>query len=329
MIPGRVVGIFRHGEFLLEVLGNRNLECAMTQETAFDAASITKIMSTTAILMRLRDQKMFTLDDNVAKFLPLWGTNEKSSITIKDLLQHRSGLNEWVPLYLRHLNATSAHEFIAQLPLKYLVGQSRHYSDLGFMTLGKIIEVIAGKRLDTVFAELIAEPMKLTSTQYSKPANPENVATSSLGDKYERQMVLTDTPYPIEIDIPTDFQWRENWLSGEVNDGNAFKTFGSISGHAGLFTSPSDMVKFGQTLISPDSFYSQEVLTEFLTPSPDPIQLSGFRTWRDGAYFGHTGFTGMALAINAHLKEVVAIGSNRLVTDGVPTPMDELLEGYL
>ena len=329
MIPGRVVAISRNGESHVICQGNRNLEDEMTSETSFDAASITKIMSTTAIMMRLREEKLVSLEDKVAQYLPLWAANEKSSITIKNLLQHRSGLNEWVPLYLQYQNSESAHEFIGHSPLKYPVGQSRHYSDLGFMTLGKIIEVITERRLDDVFAQKIAAPLKLTSTQYIKPVNPENVAISSLGDRFERQMVLTQNPYSIELDIPADIQWREHWLNGEVNDGNAFKTFGSVSGHAGLFTSVPDMVKFGESLLSPDTFFSREVLTEFLTTSADLIQLSGFRTWKDGEYFGHTGFTGMALAINSHRNEVVAFGSNRLVADGVPTPTDELLKEYL
>jgi CubicO group peptidase (beta-lactamase class C family) len=329
MIPGRVVAISRNGESHLILQGNRNLEEVMSPETSFDAASITKIMSTTAILMHLRESKLITLDDKVAHYLPLWAGNDKSSITIRNLLEHRSGLNEWVPLYLRYQDSESAHDFIARSPLKYPVGQSRHYSDLGFITLGKIIEVVTEKRLDAVFSEIIAAPLKLTSTQYMKPVNPENVAITSLGDRFERQMVLTQNPYPIELDIPADIQWREHWLNGEVNDGNAFKTLGGVSGHAGLFTSVSDMVKFGESLLSPGSFFSEEVVTEFLTPSSDPMQLSGFRTWKDGEYFGHTGFTGMALAINSHRNQVVAMCSNRLVVDGVPTPTDELLEEYL
>lgn len=328
MNPGKVVGISRNGSSSFTVSGNRNHVSEMTVETSFDAASITKIISTTAVIMRLRDQMRVSLEDKVAEYLPLWASNEKSSITIKDLLTHRSGLNEWVPLYLRYHDADSAHEYIGQSPLKYPVGQSRHYSDLGFMTLGKIIEVIVKEPLDDVFAEMIAAPLQLNSTQYSKPASPENVAISSLGDRFERQMVLTQSPYPIDLEIPADISWREHWLSGEVNDGNAFKTLNSVSGHAGLFTTVSDMVTFGQSLLSPNTFFSEEVLSEFLAPSPDSIQLSGFRTWRDGNYFGHTGFTGMALAINPRRNEVVALGTNRLVADGLPTPTDELLEEY-
>lgn len=329
MIPGKVVGISRNGESSFTADGNRNFEGEMTAETSFDAASLTKIIATTAILMRLRDEKQVLLENKIASYLPLWAGKDKSLITIRDLLQHRSGLNEWVPLYLQFQSPESAHEYIADSPLKYPVDQSRHYSDLGFMTLGRIIEVIANKPLDVVFAEMIARPLRLTSTQYIEPVNPENVATSSLGDRFERQMVLTQSPYPINLEIPADIQWRDYWLNGEVNDGNAFKTFGSVSGHAGLFTSVPDMVKFGESLLSPNEFFSEEVLSEFLTPSPEPFQLMGFRTWNDGIYFGHTGFTGMALAVNARSNEVIAIGSNRLVADGVPTPTDEILEEYL
>ena len=80
MIPGKVVGISRNGEATFTATGKRNEDCEMNVETSFDAASITKIIATTAILMRLRDENQVMLDDKVAAYLPLWASKEKRDL---------------------------------------------------------------------------------------------------------------------------------------------------------------------------------------------------------------------------------------------------------
>lgn len=329
MIPGEVVGIFKDQVLAIESHGLRDEIQPMNSETSFDMGSVTKILSTTAILMRWMGEKKVNINSQVADYLPAWNSNSKSKITLQDLLQHRSGLNEWAPFYLKFSKIDDVHQYIAESDLKYPIGDGRHYSDLGFITLGKVIETIAGERIDHVFKSEIAEPLQLTNTQYASPVDGENVAATSLGDRFEKKMVETGIPYSIAFDIPSEYKWREHRLTGEVNDGNCFKTFNSVSGHAGLFSTVSDMVKFGRTLFESNSVFSPEVINAFLTPSADEMQMSGFRSWHKGQYVGHTGFPGVALAVDRNNKRVIALATNRLATDGELVPTDDLLEKYL
>lgn len=329
MIPGRVVGISVEHQLQISTYGLRNQDLNMEEETSFDIGSVTKVLATTAILMKLVEKRLISLDDEVAKFLDYWMINKNSVVTIKHLLQHRAGLNEWAPLYLKYSDKEEALQHIALEEMKYPIDQARRYSDLGFMTLGAIIEAIYGKQIDEVFKNEIAIPLGLNSTQFSKPVNMENVAATSLGDRFEREMITNNAPYKVEFKVPVGFPWRTKRLQGEVNDGNSYRVFTGISGHAGLFSTVSDMARFGESLIYENSLFSTMTINKFLETSQDPIQLSGFRTWKSGAYYGHTGFPGVALAINPNLKRVVALATNRLITDETPTPTEQLLEKYL
>lgn len=329
MIPGKVVATYSNGDINIECQGFRNTDEPMLVDTNFDMGSVTKIMCTTSIFMLLVQSGKLSLRDTVSTYLPEWSSKEKERITIKDLLEHQSGLNEWVPLYLKFSHKEEAHQYIASSPLKYAVGEGRHYSDLGFMTLGLIVETIYKKPLDEIFLDEIANPLGLISTQFKKPVALNNVAISSLGDRFEREMVMSGKPYPVDIEIPTHYQWRESYLSGEVNDGNSFKVFNGISGHAGLFSTVTDMITYSRALMTESTFFDPEVIHAFTSPGRDPIQGLGFRNWKNGRYIGHTGFPGIAIAIDIENERATALATNRLVSEGTPAPTDEILKEYL
>lgn len=329
MIPGKVVGISVRGHRTYEIHGLRNESDPMKRDTSFDVGSVTKIISTTSILMKMASNKRINLQSKVAEFLPSWRNLDKSDVTIEDLLTHHSGLNEWKPIYINHDTRDNAHEDIAVANLKYPRGSARHYSDLGFMTLGRIIEVIAGESLDLVFAREIAQPLSLTQTQYASPKDKLNVAATSWGDRIEREMVDTGVPYPVSVTSGQFSRWRDYRLVGEVNDGNAFHLFNGISGHAGLFATVDDFLTYGEALMKSKDFFDPALVDLFTQPGRDAMQGMGFRNWKSGQYVGHTGFPGVALAIDLKAERVVALMTNRLVVDGALTPTDQLLSEYL
>lgn len=329
MIPGKVVGISTQGERSFEILGLRNEEEPMERETSFDLGSVTKIVATTSIIMKMVDAKEIKVHTRVSEILPEWSRNDKREITIADLLEHQSGLNEWKPLYISNAHRESAFTDIAESPLKYPPRSGRHYSDLGFITLGRIIETIKKSSLDSIFNEEIACPLKLINTHFASPKNRENVAVTSVGDRIEKEMVETQKPYPVNV-LSSDFsRWRTHRLEGEINDGNAFHLFSGISGHAGLFSTVDDLLTYGEALLGANNFFDTAVVNEFITPQRDAVQGYGFRNWNSGKYVGHTGFPGIALAIDFKASRVVALMTNRLVVEGTPTPTDQLLEEYL
>ncbi len=116
----------------------------MTMKTLFDIASLTKVIGTTTAIMLLVDRGVLGIEDPVGKYIKAFDSGEKKVITIRNLLTHTAGLYEWYPLYYRCSNKQQTFQLIGELPLKYPVGTGRHYSDLGFVVLGEIIEFVSG-----------------------------------------------------------------------------------------------------------------------------------------------------------------------------------------
>ena len=292
------------------------------RDLIFDMGSLTKIISTTSIILKLVENKELNLEDLVSQYLP--GKSLKD-ITIKNLLCHRAGLWEWRPFYIELENNSELLCYIGDLPLRYKIDSARHYSDLGFIALGAVIVRITQTSLDVTFTEMVAKPLALTHTNYSHPISLEKCIPSSYGDRAEFKMVVENSPYPVNAD-PKDFsKWRTHILQGEVNDGNAFHVMNSVSGHAGLFSSASDVMAYGRELLrslSGGGFFDSSILSEFLTFERDHEQALGFQRYsvkKDSKVltaFGHTGFPGVALAIVPERDLVLGLFTNRLLVTG-------------
>lgn len=318
MTLGKITASSVAGERTIECLGMRNETLSVNESTACDLGSITKIISTTSIIMKLVEAKSLALNDVVSRYLPEWSTYSRHGVTVADLLEHQAGLNEWRPLYISQENGAAARLAIAQEGYKYSEG--RHYSDLGFITLGNIITEILATPLDEAFIELVAAPLSLTSTRFAHPSDASNVFASSSGDRAELEMVRDQTPYST-VESAEDFAgWRTHILEGEINDGNAFHLYGGVSGHAGLFSTATDLLVYGEAILDSlngNGYFDSHILKTFLTVGRDPIQGLGFRTWeREGEieYWGHTGFPGTALAISPKAQSVAVLLTNRLLT---------------
>lgn len=342
-VPGFVIGISLGGKREVLAYGDRQVfgvdsPLPMERQTIFDLGSVTKVLATTAAIMRLLENETFSLDDKVSKFLGDWAGTDKDGITVRELLLHRSGLWEWRPLYVHAQDPRIAIQKISEIPLRYKVNEGRHYSDLGFISLGQVLNKISDENLSESVEELVLKPLQLNSTQFALPVSGTSVAATSFGDSIEREMIRSKVPYPVPEDA-TDFgNWREQVLVGEINDGNAFHVFGGISSHAGLFSSATDLLTFGEVMNAStkgDGQFSQRIANEFLSAGPDLGQHLGFRSWTDTnrgcttEFFGHTGFPGTALAFSPSHDCVVVLLTNRLHTHGIPTPVESLLKSFL
>ena len=336
-VPGVVFGLSRNGVRSFQALGHRqvagvNEPLPMTVDTFFDLASITKVVATTSALMSLYEQGEFSLDDKVFNFLPEWKSSEKAEISVRDLLLHRSGLWEWRPLYIADQNPKTAQNRIANIPLRYPINAGRHYSDLGFISLGEIITSITSESLSESVNRLVLSPLKLSATSFDHPRGRE-IAATSRGDSIEMKMVETKTPYPVEEQVSDFAGWRKHVLVGEVNDGNAFHLFAGISSHAGLFSNAQDLLTYGEALlasIAGGGHFAPSVIKTFTADGPDAEQSLGFRGWADTfrgctiSLFGHTGFTGTLLAISPAHHFVATFLTNRIHGEFNSIPMDEL-----
>jgi len=330
--PGACLAVRAPGVDAVAVTGHRQVlgvpePLPMTAATSHDLASVTKVAGTTAALLALASAGALDLADPVRRFLPGAGP-----MTLDDLLLHRAGLWEWWPTYCDVDGPEEGRRLVRELPPRYAPGTGRHYSDLGFMLLGQVAEAAAGAALPAAVRELVLEPAGTARTAFAAPVGAD-VAAGGLGDTIERGMLDSGTPYPVPRS-GTDFAgWRSHLLVGEVDDGNAFHTFGGVSGHAGLFSDVEDLLRIGGALCrsaAGDGPWDAAALTSFLAGGPDPGQSRGFRSWLTTAgsctttAFGHPGFTGTTFAVLPRHGATVVLATNRLHVSGPPVPNETL-----
>jgi CubicO group peptidase (beta-lactamase class C family) len=291
---------------------------AVTVDTVFDVASVTKVAATTTALLALVSRGEVDFDDPVARYLP--GSPCAPGTSLRHLLQHRAGLWEWHPLYLAPGDPAAA---IDALPLRYPLDEGRHYSDLGFMLLGRVVSVVADAPLDAAVRALVTAPLGLQRTGYGPVSAP--VAASALGDAAERRMVATGEPYPVLAPSSSrsrDFAWRDGEIAGVANDGNCFHAFGGVAGHAGLFSTADDLLTLGAALAAPDEhadLWHPDAVADLFRDGPDAGQALGWRSrtvaldGREERMLWHPGFTGCALGILPEAGTAVVLLSNRLL----------------
>jgi serine-type D-Ala-D-Ala carboxypeptidase len=279
----------------------------------YDIASLTKVIGTTTSIMLLVDKELIKIDDPISKYIKAFDTAEKNKITIRHLLTHSAGLYEWYPLFYSCKNKQEVYKLIEELPLKFPVGSGRHYSDLGFMLLGEIIEILSNVPLEEFMQQNIFIPLKMKHTIYNPLKNQTEfkIAATSHGNPYEKRMV-TDSTLGFTIDSISPNQWngwRQYTLKGEVNDGNAWYASNGVSGHAGLFSTVSDLQKVIDVLKHREKteniqFISENTINLFLTKDDFKNGL-GWMMDTENAFiknapegsFGHTGFTGTSIAV--------------------------------
>ncbi|MGH9426581.1 MAG: serine hydrolase domain-containing protein, partial [Terriglobia bacterium] len=218
--------------------GNRSVEPqieAMTPETVFDLASLTKVVATTPSVMLLVQRSRLKLDDPVSKYLPAFGQAGKRQVTVRQLLVHYSGLPaDLRQTRRRRITTKNALSRIYQTRLVAPPGQRFIYSDLGFVVLGKIVEKVTGKSLARFAQENIFSPLDMVSTGFlPRPETAANIA-------------------------PTERLKEGGMLRGQVHDPLASK-LGGVAGDAGLFSTARDLARFCQMLLQRGSLNGVEV----------------------------------------------------------------------
>jgi CubicO group peptidase (beta-lactamase class C family) len=291
----------------------------MRTSTLFDLASVTKVMATTFAVMMLVDQGKIDLDAPVHRYLSDFRGAHLDSITIRHLLTHSSGLVQWQPLYYHATNSAESYRVIREMPLGWGVGEGRHYSDLGFMLLGYIVERVSGTPLDQFVARELYRPLGLRSTTFNPRRHGfTDFAATEQGNIYERHMVY-DTAFGYDYDgDPRAWDgWRRYVLDGEVDDGNAWYANGGVAGHAGLFSTGADLRVLLDLLNNGGSYsgrryIGRETIARFLTRD----RFEHYLGWQyprglpEGT-FAHNGFTGTYVAGVPRYKLSIVLLTNR------------------
>ncbi len=169
-VPGAVLIVGHHGQVIYrKAYGSRALEPrreAMTLDTVFDLASLTKVIATTTAVMQLVEQGKVRLNDPVAKYLPEFAQNGKDDITVRQLLIHFSGLEPDLDLKATWEGKQTAYGMaFADAPAE-APGSKFTYSDVNFIVLGALVERVSGETLDEYVQRHIFVPLKMTRTRF-------------------------------------------------------------------------------------------------------------------------------------------------------------------
>ncbi|RKH47930.1 serine hydrolase domain-containing protein [Corallococcus sicarius] len=313
-----------------------------TGDTRFDLASLTKVVSTTALFLRLWTEGKVGPDTLVSRYFPGSPVGDANA-TVADLLYHRSGLPPFVPLFAEVLKArpelldagcpsiirAQAREDVlraaAATPLEAPVRTKSAYSDVGFILLGELLSRAAGAPLDTLYSRHVAEPLGLSARFHRLTDFPVDGTTAPTGAMRPRE------PAPGQESLWKDVPSRPS-RPGEVDDDNAWVLDG-VAGHAGLFGTAVDVARFGQAVlegcagthagIAPAPLWYRLLATDplvagstrsmgFDSPSKGYSSAGRFIGDTPPGAVGHLGFTGTSLWVDLRRSLVVALITNRV-----------------
>lgn len=288
-------------------------------QTPFDLASLTKVMATTTLAMRLVSDERLRLYEPVASCFPDWRGPDREQVTVRDLLEHASGL----PARLVDAPGQTRREFehdICTIKLEYAPRSRSVYSDLGFILLGFIVADCGGAPLKEQFRRLAFEDV-----EFDLPLNARFRAAPTV---------------PIDEDLR-----RGRVLTGEVHD-NYAAALGGIAGHAGLFGTALAVGAFARCWLRaargdaslPLPFLPARV-AQFLVRSSVPgssralgwdtmLPTSSCGTRMSSRAFGHVGFTGTSLWIDPARDRYFVLLTNRACAGGTLDQMRDVRRAF-
>jgi uncharacterized protein YbbC (DUF1343 family)/CubicO group peptidase (beta-lactamase class C family) len=303
-IPGAVVLIGHDGQVVYrKAFGNRALEPrreAMTVDTIFDLASLTKVIATTTSMMQLVERGKIRVGDTVAKYLPEFAQNGKEDITVRQLLTHYAGLAPDLDLQTPWQGKETAYKMAFAEKPETSPGAGLVYSDIGFIVVGALVEKVSGESLNHYVESHVFAPLKMAHTRYLPP-------------KAWRAKIA-----------PTQFDDHNHMLRGEVHDPTALR-MGGVAGHAGLFSTADDLAKFAQALLNGGGGILSPVTVEKMTTPEQPPTATGVRGFGwdiDSPFssnrgnllpvgsYGHTGFTGTSIWIDPTTRSYIILLTN-------------------
>ncbi len=310
-MPGAVLWVEHSGDVYRKAYGNRAIVPSgekMTEDTIFDAASLTKVVATTPAIMLLIERGKIRLEDRVNHYVEDLHP-DAAEITVLHLLTHTSGLRPGIPGSPSWQGWEHAIELACREKPTNPPGTLFRYSDINFILLGEVVQQASGKKLQDFVRSEIHGPLKMTDTRYLPPTN--NLSRIA----------------------PTE-QSELGILRGVVHDPTARK-MGGVAGHAGLFTTASDLARYARMLLNLGEldgvrvFKPETVKLMTSVQSPPAVDSRRGLGWDiDSGYsrprgklfplgsYGHTGWTGTCIWIDPFSKAFWMLLSNRVHPDG-------------
>ena len=312
--PGCAFGVLAGSEVvLLDARGRFTYDeasPAVTPETVYDVASITKIAATTATVMLLHQRGLLRLETPLSELLPGFVVTRAPGdparrVMLRHLLAHNSGLPGYVEFFRSAATPEALLQACLELSLKAEPGARAEYSDPGFILLGKALEALTGEALAPWERREIFQPLGLMATSFCPPAEARNLIP------------------PTEEDTT----FRHRLIQGEVQDENAW-LLGGVAGHAGLFSNVPDLLYFAREILAAASNSGGARLFDATTVElfaqrqrpPGSSRALGWDTPSEnsssGRHFspqsiGHLGFSGCSLWIDLEAGIAVVLLTNR------------------
>jgi len=311
--PGAVVLVARQGRIVYrKSFGHRALiphQEAMTLDTLFDVASLTKVLATATSILILVEEGKVSLTDRVSQYLPPFAQKGKDPITVVQLLTHFSGLRADLDLDEPWEGYETAIELAFQEKPISPPGEQFIYSDINYIVLAEMVREVSGQYLNEFAAKRIFLPLGMTKTRFLPP------------------------PQVHDQIAPTDFR-NGQLLRGVVHDPSTAR-MGGVAGHAGVFSTVEDTAIYAQMILNGGLYNGVRILSPLsvlqMTTPQSPV---GATDWRGlgfdirtpfsgprGDLFpvgsvGHTGFTGTSLWIDPLSEVFVVLFTNRVHPDG-------------
>ncbi|MGV3531753.1 MAG: exo-beta-N-acetylmuramidase NamZ domain-containing protein [Chthoniobacteraceae bacterium] len=306
-LPGGVLWLERNGVAYRKTLGDRAIQPtreAMTEDTIFDAASLTKVIATTSAIMRLAEQKRLDLNAPVATYIPEFTGGGKEAVTVRQLLTHTSGLRPGIGVDPSWSGIEGAIRTACAERLQAPPDTVHRYSDINFILLREIASRAAGVPLNVYCEKEIFGPLGMKDTSYlpAESLRPRIAPTTELKGEY---------------------------LRGVVHDPTA-RQMGGVAGHAGLFTTAADLARFSRMMLAGGELDGVRIFSAdtvaLMTHVQTGEQIAERRglgwdidtpyagprgNWFPIGSYGHTGWTGGSLWIDPFSRSFVIFLSNR------------------
>lgn len=311
--PGAVMMIGQGDKVVFhDAVGYHTYEQKVKTKTddIFDLASISKVIGTTSAVMKLVENGQLSLDDFAVTYVPeLRGPDEenteiKKTITVRHLLTHTAGFEPFRLFFEMDCSVEARWDSVFQSGLKSMPGEKTVYSDIGLLVMGKIVESVTGMPQNEYLEKVVFGPLKMKDTGY----NPD----ASLLDRI----------------VPTEYKHNE-LIHGYVHDENTH-SLGGVAGHAGLFSTAADLSRFcrmmlHEGILDDTRIFKPETIKLFTTRiDPASSRCLGWDSPEGessgGIYisphsFGHTGYTGTSLWIDAENDVYVILLTNAVHPD--------------
>jgi CubicO group peptidase (beta-lactamase class C family) len=280
---------------------------SVNSDTTFDLASVSKVVATTTMAMVLYDRGLLDLESPVIGVLPEFRSTDRrrDEVTFRHLLAHSSGLPAYEKLFLRASDRNQLLQHAFAVPLKYAPGTHAEYSDVGFILLGVALERLASEQIDIFCQREIFGPLGMSHTGYNRPPSRKSQIPPTADDKTFRRRIV----------------------QGEVYDENA-SVMGGVAPHAGVFSTASDVALFAHAMLQGGApIIRSGTAALFTRRENSPPGTSRALGWdtpsnpsQSGQYFstgsfGHLGYTGTSLWIDAERQISITLLTNRTWPD--------------